>query len=161
MSAYVTAILQGAVLTVGVSLASLLVAIVLGLLGASAKLSGRRGWVALGTAYTTVIRGIPDLVLMLLIFFGGQRLANVAAAAIGLPPFDVSPFFAGALSLGFVYGAYLTETFRGAYLSVPKGQSAAALALGALGIALAPLIRGAGRGERLSLIHISEPTRPY
>jgi arginine/ornithine transport system permease protein len=65
-----SAILQGAVLTVGVSLAALLVSVVLGLLGAAAKLSGRP-LVGLATAYTTVIRGIPDLVLMLLIFYGG------------------------------------------------------------------------------------------
>lgn len=128
MSAYVTAILQGAVLTVGVSLASLLVAIVLGLLGASAKLSGRRGWVALGTAYTTVIRGIPDLVLMLLIFYGGQIGINKLAELQGWDYIDVPPFLAGVLTIGFIFGAYLTETFRGAILAVPKGQAEAALA---------------------------------
>ncbi|HPW30031.1 MAG TPA: ABC transporter permease subunit, partial [Rhodoferax sp.] len=71
MNAYVAAILQGALLTVAVSVSALLVSIVLGLLGAGAKLSGRPVWVALATLYTTVIRGIPELVLMLLIFYGG------------------------------------------------------------------------------------------
>ena len=131
MSAYVTAILQGAVLTVGVSLASLLVAIVLGLLGASAKLSGRRGWVALGTAYTTVIRGIPDLVLMLLIFYGGTIGLNNLLEWMGSEAtVDINPFVAGVLTLGFIYGAYMTETFRGAILSIPKGQAEAAWAFG-------------------------------
>ena len=63
-------ILQGALLTVAVSLASLLVSTVLGLLGATAKLSGRRPLVWLATLYTTVVRGIPELVLMLLVFYG-------------------------------------------------------------------------------------------
>lgn len=124
MSAYVTAILQGAVLTVGVSLASLLVAIVLGLLGASAKLSGRRGWVALGTAYTTVIRGIPDLVLMLLIFYGGTIGLNNLLEWMGSEAtVDINPFVAGVLTLGFIYGAYMTETFRGAILAIPTARS--------------------------------------
>ena len=131
MSAYVTAILQGAVLTVGVSLASLLVAIVLGLLGASAKLSGRRGWVALGTAYTTVIRGIPDLVLMLLIFYGGTIGLNNLLEWMGSEAtVDINPFVAGVLTLGFIYGAYMTETFRGAILAIPHGQIEAAWAFG-------------------------------
>lgn len=64
MSDYYYSILQGALLTVGVSLASLLVATVLGLLGATAKLSGKRPLVWLGTVYSTVVRGIPELVLM-------------------------------------------------------------------------------------------------
>ena len=76
MNAYAASILQGALLTVGVSLAALAVATVLGLLGAVAKLSGRRVWVGAATAYTTLIRGIPDLVLMLLIFYGGTMGLN-------------------------------------------------------------------------------------
>jgi len=71
MNSYYVAILQGSVLTIGVSLCALLVSIVLGLLGAAAKLSGRPVLVALSTAYTTVIRGVPDLVVMLLVFYGG------------------------------------------------------------------------------------------
>ena len=71
MSGYFSSILQGALLTVGVSLAALLVAIVLGLIGAAAKLSGRPVAVAVATVYTTLVRGIPELVLMLLIFYGG------------------------------------------------------------------------------------------
>jgi arginine/ornithine transport system permease protein len=131
MNSYYTGILQGAALTVGVSLAALLVSIVLGLLGASAKLSGRRVLVALATLYTTVIRGIPELVLMLLIFYGGtigmnKLLENMGSTAT----LDINPFFAGVLTIGFIYGAYMTETFRGAILSIPKGQMEAAIAFG-------------------------------
>jgi arginine/ornithine transport system permease protein len=131
MNAYVTAILQGALLTVGVSLAALAVSIALGLLGAAAKLSGQRLWVGVATAYTTVIRGIPDLVLMLLIFYGGTiGLNNLLEWAGSEATVDIDPFVAGVLTLGFIYGAYMTETFRGAILAVPHGQIEAAWAYG-------------------------------
>ncbi|MBI2750097.1 MAG: ABC transporter permease [Burkholderiales bacterium] len=131
MNAYVTAILQGALLTVGVSLAALAVSIVLGLIGAGAKLSGHRTWAAVATAYTTVIRGIPDLVLMLLIFYGGTIGLNNALEWLGSEAtVDINPFVAGVLTLGFIYGAYMTETFRGAMLAIPHGQAEAAWAFG-------------------------------
>ncbi|MGV3727133.1 ABC transporter permease [Hydrogenophaga sp.] len=131
MSGYFASILQGALLTVGVSLAALLVAIVLGLLGAVAKLSGRPALVGLATVYTTLVRGIPELVLMLLIFYGGTIGLNHLLAAMGSKSSaDINPFLAGVLTIGFIYGAYMTETFRGAILSIPKGQMEAAWAFG-------------------------------
>ena len=131
MSAYYWAILQGSVLTVGVSLAALGVAIVLGLLGAAAKLSGRPVLVGLATGYTTIIRGIPELVLMLLVFYGGTIGLNNLLEAMGSEEsIDINPFVAGVLTIGFIYGAYMTETFRGAILAIPKGQMEAAWAFG-------------------------------
>ena len=134
MNAYYIAILQGSVLTVGVSLAALLVAIVLGLLGAAAKLSGRPLLVGLASAYTTIIRGIPDLVVMLLVFYGGTIGLNRLLALLALlgsgHSIDINPFVAGVLTIGFIYGAYMTESFRGAILSIPKGQMEAAWAFG-------------------------------
>ena len=96
--------------------------------GASAKLSGSRAarWAA--DVYTTVIRGMPELVLMLLIFYGGQIAINKLAEAQGWDYIDIPPFLAGVLTIGFIFGAYLTETFRGAILAVPKGQAEAARA---------------------------------
>jgi arginine/ornithine transport system permease protein len=131
MNAYYVAILQGALMTVGVSLASLLVAIVLGLAGAAAKLSGRPLLVGLATSYTTLIRGIPDLVLMLLIFYGGTIGLNHLLEWMGSEEsVDINPFVAGVLTLGFIYGAFMTETFRGAIIAIPKGQAEAAWAFG-------------------------------
>ncbi len=131
MSAYYLAILQGSVLTVGVSLSALGVAIVLGLLGAAAKLSGRPVWVGLATGYTTIIRGIPELVLMLLVFYGGTIGLNNLLEAMGSEEtVDINPFLAGVLTIGFIYGAYMTETFRGAIMAIPKGQMEAAWAFG-------------------------------
>jgi arginine/ornithine transport system permease protein len=131
MSAYYLAILQGAVMTVGVSLAALLVAVMLGLAGAAAKLSGRPVLKALATGYTTLIRGVPELVLMLLVFYGGtiglNRLLELAGSEATV---DINPFLAGVLTIGFIYGAYMTETFRGAILAIPKGQVEAAWAFG-------------------------------
>ncbi|NDP39416.1 MAG: ABC transporter permease [Rhodoferax sp.] len=131
MSSYYTSILYGAVLTVGVSLAALLVAVFLGLAGAGAKLSGRPVLVALATLYTTIIRGIPELVLMLLVFYGGTIGLNNLLEAMGSEAtVDINPFLAGVLTIGFIYGAYMTETFRGAILAIPKGQAEAAWAFG-------------------------------
>lgn len=131
MNGYIVSILHGALLTVGVSLLSLLVAIILGLLGAAAKLSGNRLAAGIATVYSTVIRGIPDLVVMLLVFYGGTMGLNYLLAAMGSKGHvDINPFFAGVLTIGFIYGAYMTESFRGAILSIPKGQMEAAWAFG-------------------------------
>ncbi len=131
MNSYFVAILQGAMLTVGVSLLALVVSIFLGLVGAGAKLSGRPVLVAIATTYTTIIRGIPDLVLMLLIFYGGTIGLNNLLEYLGSDAtVDIDPFFAGVLTLGFIYGAYMVETFRGAILSIPAGQAEAAWAFG-------------------------------
>jgi arginine/ornithine transport system permease protein len=131
MNAYHTAILQGSILTVGVSLCALLVSIVLGLLGAAAKLSGRPVLAAIATTYTTVIRGVPDLVVMLLVFYGGTIGVNNLLEWFGSEAtLDINPFVAGVLTLGFIYGAYMVETFRGAILAIPRGQIEAAWAFG-------------------------------
>lgn len=128
---YLPSLLEGAWLTLGVALLSLLVAIVLGLAGCFAKLSRQRWlrWPAL--LYTTVIRGVPDLVLVLLVFYGVPVVVNELAARFGFDiVLDPHPFVAGVLTIGFIFGAYLTEAFRGAYLAVPPGQREAALAYG-------------------------------
>lgn len=131
MSDYYLSILQGALLTVGVSLASLLVATGLGLLGATAKLSGRKTLVWISTLYTTVVRGIPELVLMLLVFYGLAIGLNNLFESLGSDyTLDLNPFIAGVGTLGFIYGAYMTETFRAAILAIPKGQMEAAWAFG-------------------------------
>ncbi len=131
MSEYFQSILLGSLLTVAVSLASVFTATILGLLGASAKLSGKRPLVWLATFYTSIVRGIPELVMMLLIFYGGAIGINTLLEKMGSDKsVDLNPFIAGSLTIGFIYGAYMTETFRGAILSIPKGQMEAAWAFG-------------------------------
>jgi len=131
VSAYLPSLLAGALTTLCLALSSLAIAIVLGLAGASGRLSRRPAVRAIATAYTTIVRGVPDLVLMLLIFYGGQRLINFAIEKLAPGHYvDVNPFAAGIATIGFVYGAYLGETFRGAFLAIPAGQAEAALACG-------------------------------
>jgi arginine/ornithine transport system permease protein len=131
MASYFGVILQGAVLTVGVSLGALLVSIVLGLLAAAAKLSGHKLLAGMATVYTTLIRGIPELVLMLLVFYGGTIGLNTLLAQFGSShTVNIEPFAAGVITIGFIYGAYMAETFRGAILAIPKGQMEAAWAFG-------------------------------
>lgn len=128
---YGSTILEGAWLTVQLSLLSMAVAVVLGLIGAGFRLSPVKWLAVMGEAYATVIRGIPDLVLILLIFYGGQDLVNRLAPLVGFDDYiDINPFVAGVGTLGFIYGAYLSETFRGAFMAIPKGQGEAGLAYG-------------------------------
>ena len=131
LAAYLPSLLEGAALTLGVALLSLAVAIVLGLAGCFAKLSRLRllRWPA--QWYTTVVRGIPDLVLVLLVFYGVPVIINNLFARFEMDVVvDPPPFVAGVLTIGFIFGAYLAEAFRGAYLAVPPGQREAALAYG-------------------------------
>ncbi|MCZ8182924.1 MAG: ABC transporter permease [Beijerinckiaceae bacterium] len=127
---YFPAILEGLRSTLLISAASLSIACLFGLIGAGAKLSGSRMAALAADVYTTLIRGLPELVLLLLIFYGGQIMVNALADKAGLGYFDINPFLAGTLTLGFIFGAYLTETFRGAILAIPRGQMEAGKAYG-------------------------------
>ena len=150
LKGYESSLLEGAWMTLQVALLSLCLAAVLGMLGALAKLSRNRMHKGVATCYTTVVRGIPDLVLMMLLFFGGQIFVNFLCTKINegvnnwltqgnpqhewtayVPEYvDISPFIAGVLTMGFIFGAYMAETFRGAILAVEKGQLEAARAYG-------------------------------
>ncbi|PWB35687.1 amino acid ABC transporter permease [Pseudomonas sp. SDI] len=121
---------QGAWMTLKLALLSLLLSLALGLLGASAKLSPLRLLRVPATLYTTLIRSVPDLVLILLIFYTLQLWLNDLTERLGWGYVEIDPFTAGVMILGFIYGAYFTENFRGAILSVPVGQLEAATAYG-------------------------------
>jgi arginine/ornithine transport system permease protein len=127
---YLPLILKGMLLTVEVALLSLFISFVLGMIGAVAKLSKSRIAKSIAGIYTTVIRGIPDLVLMTLIFFGGQILVNNIGEKLGWEYIDVSPFAAGVLTIGFIFGAYMTESFRGGIMAVSRGEIEAGYAFG-------------------------------
>ncbi|KAB0503795.1 ABC transporter permease [Pseudomonas moorei] len=123
-------LLEGSWMTVKLSFLSLLVSVGLGLIGASAKLSNVKLLRVPAQLYTTLIRGVPDLVLMLLIFYSLQTWLTSLTEALGWDYIEINPFSAGVITLGFIYGAYFTETFRGAILAVPRGQMEAATAYG-------------------------------
>ena len=132
---YGPSIFQGAILTIEVAVLSLILALMLGLAGATAKLSKNPFARTIATIYTTVIRGVPDLVLMLLIFFGGQMMMNEFSDWL-YDEFEIDMFFnidefiAGVVTIGFIFGAYMAETFRGAFQSVNAGQIEAGYAYG-------------------------------
>lgn len=128
---YGPTILDGTLVSLEVSAASLIIAMLLGMIGALSKLSNSRILRIIAQIYTTVIRGIPDLVLMLLVFFGGQVFINQVAPIFGYEEYiDINPFIAGVSTIGFIFGAYMTETFRGAILAVNRGQLEAGSAYG-------------------------------
>jgi arginine/ornithine transport system permease protein len=135
LEGYGPELLKGAWVTTELAFLSLALALIIGLLGASAKLSGNR-WLTYGaTFYTTVIRGVPDLVMMMLFYYGGQVLVNMLSDYIYYE-FDIDfffqfdPFIAGVLTIGLIFGAYMTETFRGAFMAVDSGQIEAGKAYG-------------------------------
>jgi His/Glu/Gln/Arg/opine family amino acid ABC transporter permease subunit len=121
----------GLALTVAVGLAALVLALGFGLAGAALKLAPSAALNAIGFLYTTVVRGIPELVLIVVLYYGVptvvQNLVRVFVAGYRL---DFNPIVTAVLVIGLVYGAFMTEVLRGAFLAVPSGQIEAARAFG-------------------------------
>lgn len=130
LSGYGPLLLSGTWMTLQLALLSLLLSVIIGLIGASSKLSSIKALRYIATAYTTLIRSVPDLVIMLLLFYSLQLGLNQITEALQMDQIDINPFVAGVITLAFIYGAYFTETFRGAFQSVPTGQIEAAMAYG-------------------------------
>lgn len=129
-SGYGPLLLSGTWMTIQLALLSLLLSVIIGLIGASSKLSNIKALRYIATAYTTLIRSVPDLVIMLLLFYSLQLGLNQITESLQMDQIDINPFVAGVITLAFIYGAYFTETFRGAFQSVPTGQIEAAMAYG-------------------------------
>ena len=127
---YESRFISGFFITAGVALTSLILALALGMAGAAAKLSPRRASRAIAAVYTTTVRGIPELLFILLVYYDLQRLLNTLTESIGGDIWIIPPFGAGAIAIGLFYGAYMTETFRGAMLAVPRGQREVGIAMG-------------------------------
>ncbi|MBP2562202.1 octopine/nopaline transport system permease protein [Neorhizobium galegae] len=124
-------LLLGALTTLAVTATALAIGAVLGTIIAGAKLSGNWLLVAIGNLYTTVFRGIPELLIIYLIYFGGSSAVTAIGVAMGYEGFLGLPSFAaGALAVGIISGAYQAEVFRGAYLAISKGELEAASAIG-------------------------------
>ncbi|GGF33373.1 nopaline transport system permease protein NocQ [Aliidongia dinghuensis] len=119
-------ILTGAGLTLLVAALSLVFGLMIGGLGAAAKLSKSKRLRAAAEAYTTLVRGVPELLILLLLYFGGTVLLTWIAGEY----VEVDGFGAGLFALSILCGAYTTEVLRAAIAGVPKGQAEAARALG-------------------------------
>jgi polar amino acid transport system permease protein len=124
------ALLYGALVTLEIAFLSFAAGLVLGMLGAAAKLSGNPALFWLAEGYTTIVRAIPELLLIVLLFYAGSGAIASLFRLIGLADVEVSGFAAAVGVLGVVQGAYQTEVLRGAIVSVPRGQVEAARAYG-------------------------------
>ncbi|MSP50024.1 MAG: ABC transporter permease subunit [Alphaproteobacteria bacterium] len=124
-------------LTLAVAIVGFLFGLLFGTLAAIAKLSGSRLAKRLADAYTTVFRGVPDLLVIYLFYFGGSAVVTAIGQFFGAQGFIGLPgFLIGTLAIGIVSGAYQSEVIRGAYLAVPPGEVEAARAFGMSGRAL-------------------------
>ena len=123
--------LRATLMTLAVSVASVALGLVFGTLGAAAKLSviAPLRWLADG--YTTIARGVPELLIIYLLFFGGSGAVMFVARLFGYDGYiELNAFTIGTLAIGAISGAYSTEVIRGAVLAVPAGQIEAAKAIG-------------------------------
>ena len=122
----------GSVVVVEVFVVALILMVLFGLIGAGAKLSGNQLAKTIANGYTIVFRGTPEI-LVLLLFYFGSAIALTAIAQIFDPEIkfvDLPPFWAGSFAIALIVGSYATETFRGAFLGIDPGQVEAARALG-------------------------------
>src|SRR5690606_3161724 len=124
------ALVAGTWMTIQLALASLALGLILGLLGALATTSPYATLRWVGGTYSTIVRGIPELLWVLLIYFGTTDVMRALGELFGIKNLALSPFAAGTIALGLCFGAYATEVFRGALLAIPKGHREAGLALG-------------------------------
>ena len=124
------ALAAGTLMTIKLALSALSLGLVLGLLGALAKTSPYKPLRWLGGSYSTLVRGVPELLWVFLIYFGTVGLMHAIGEMLGRPNLELSAFAAGTIALGICFGSYATEVFRGAILAIPKGHREAGLALG-------------------------------
>jgi polar amino acid transport system permease protein len=122
----------GLLMTLEVSIVSYAVAVVFGSLGAAGKLSRHRSLRLIADLYTTVVRSLPELLVILLLYFSVASGAERFLKYLGLVDdgFQFSSFWAAIVALAFVSGAFMTEVLRSAYLAVPSGQIEAAVSIG-------------------------------
>ncbi|MGF6986195.1 octopine/nopaline transport system permease protein [Paraburkholderia atlantica] len=124
-------LLLGALMTVVLTLAALVIGAAFGALIAAAKLSRYRTVRVIGDCYTTVFRGVPELLVIYLFYFGGSTLVSSIGQWFGADGFiGVPPFAIGAFAVGMISGAYQAEVYRAAVLAVSRGELEAARAIG-------------------------------
>ena len=123
-------LLAGLMRSLEVAVGGFLLGLLIGVGGASAKLWGGKVLRDLLEVYTTVVRGVPELILILILYYAGTDAVNQLMHLLGLPAVDISGLAAGIFVIGVVQGAYSTEVLRGAIKAIPAGQLEAARAYG-------------------------------
>ena len=118
-------------MTIAVSITAMIIGFIFASLFTPLKLSNNKFLNSIGNAYTTVIRGVPELLVIYLFFFGGSGAIMFVASIFGYNDYiEINAFLTGSFSIGIISGAYSTEVFRGALQSIDKGQFEAANVLG-------------------------------
>jgi len=118
-------------MTIAVATAAILIGFLLAAIFTAFKLSKSKILNFVGNFYTTVFRGVPELLVIYLLFFGGSGAVMYVAKIFGYDGYiEVNAFITGAISIGIISGAYSTEVFRGAIKSIHKGQFEASKVLG-------------------------------
>ncbi|MGM8899880.1 ABC transporter permease subunit, partial [Psychrobacter sp. 1Y4] len=124
-------LLSGATVTIQLAMTSLIIGLALGLLGATAKMSNIWLLRKLATVYTATMRGIPELLLVLFIYYGGSILLMSILKKFGYNDYvEISAFWGGVMALSIAFGAYATEIFRMSIQEIPIGQREASQAIG-------------------------------
>ena len=124
-------LLAGALLTLQLAICSLAIGLLLGLFVAGGRLSSNPALRWLAGLYNLFIRGLPEFLLLLLVFFGLELVLQALVTSLGFEyRVEVPKFIAATIGLSLIFAAYASEVFRGAYLAVPSGQMEAAIATG-------------------------------
>jgi len=118
-------------MTIAVSITAMLIGFLFSLIFTPLKLSNNKCLNFIANSYTTVIRGVPELLVIYLFFFGGSGAIMYVASIFGYFEYiEINAFITGSVAIGIISGAYSTEVFRGAIQSVDKSQFEACKVLG-------------------------------
>ena len=124
-------LLIATMMTIAVSITAMLIGFFFALIFTPLKLSKSKFLNLIGNCYTTVIRGVPELLVIYLFFFGGSGAVMYVASIFGYNEYiEINAFITGSFAIGIISGAYSTEVFRGAIQSIDKGQFEASKVLG-------------------------------
>ena len=124
-------LLIATMMTIAVSITAMFIGFLFALIFTPLKLSKSKFLNILGNCYTTVIRGVPELLVIYLFFFGGSGAVMYVASIFGYNEYiEINAFITGSFAIGIISGAYSTEVFRGAIQSIDKGQFEASKVLG-------------------------------
>ena len=124
-------LLIATMMTIAVSITAMLIGFIFALIFTPLKLSKSKFLNLIGNCYTTIIRGVPELLVIYLFFFGGSGAVMYVASIFGYNEYiEINAFITGSFAIGIISGAYSTEVFRGAIQSIDKGQFEASKVLG-------------------------------
>lgn len=123
-------LLLGALVSLSIALLAYGVGLLIGIVGALGKINGSPSTRMILTGYTTLVRAVPELILILILYYAGSSALNALLEALGFGSFAINGFLSAVFVLGFVQGAYSTEVLRAAIQAIPLGQLEAARAYG-------------------------------